>query len=1031
MNRDVGTAGPTPGPPSGPGSPGLVGREREVARLERALQRARDGSGSAWVVQGPAGMGKTRLLRWFEQRGAELGFTAVWAYALQDIPSPFFLVDQAFARLPRPSSTPVAARPPSGEQPAVQIVLADRPDAAYSWLEALESSSRLLLISREMPSRLVAKHPRLSRAARTVWLTRAEGPEHLAPGDLDRLGELVAQHLQESRGGTVAIGGVDYLASQNGFPAVLRLVQFLRDVVESTQGHLILGVSPSTLEPRELALLEAEGEVERPEAENASKKGEEVARPEEPASARLLRYGSTLEQLAQERPLLILLDDLQWADPQSVAAYRYLVKGLPGARAVIAATLREEGPQGVPPELRQGLEALESGGNLERLSLDPLGPAEAELVAATALPGPVRSADAKEWSLLVGRAGGNPYFILETARYLLREGYVREGPEGCSLDPRARELLLLESSSSATTGVPPALSRLLRARLAPLDENTRTLLETASVAGSHFPESALVGALGRPSSEVRRALDALDRTYQLIEPEVDDVGAWEFKHPYVWEVVRELASPATTRESALLLARWWARSRPHQVDQVARLYHESGDREEGLPWVQRASERAERLQAGEALARYARWALDLLGDAPGQEAPRREARRRMAAAYFVQGEGSRGIAELGSLLDGTLPSETRFAIELDLCDALKEVDRGAARSRLAQLEARWPASTSTFPAALELRRAHCTADLYMVEGKNRESLEVAEGALRRFPHAASPLYVAHLYDSVGWASMGLEDYGRAREAFLAGRVVAEESDLQSVLAYHIDGLGSVALKQDRIREALELYREATEVSRRAGDLLNTAIHAGHVAFLLLVAEGLEAARPILEDTLRLVDRLDIAILEDRLRASFGDLALAAGDLVLARRCLLSRGEPPAVSPQVRRLQRLFATCELLAREGRAAEAESLAGKLRSTSDEDDPELFRALRATTQAWTLWAGDRRAEALEGLRAAVERVRLLRGTAERDLRWRGLLDLARALGPDGREEEAKVQGFFEEGRRKMGLVHLGEDPSPPRKT
>jgi tetratricopeptide (TPR) repeat protein len=1009
-----------------PGSP-LLGREAEISQLDAALARAQEGRGSAWIVQGPAGMGKTRLLRWLEQRSQELGFTAVWGYALQDIPTPFFLMDQVFARLPTPSGPAAASSRTAGPLPPLLLLLADRAEPLYARAEDLPPTSRLLLVARDMPARIASKHPRLPRGTRTLWLTRAEGNDHLAPGDLDRLGEAVSHHFEEAPEGVVALGGIDYLVSQSGFTAVLHLVQYLRDVAESTGGHLVLGVAPGTLAPRELALLEAEGEVER----LAPTEGKDVpAAPaeDEPASARLLRYASTLERLAAGRPVLLLVDDLQWADPQSLAAYRFLVRGLSGHRAMIAGTLREEGGAGVSAELLQGLDALDTSGSLNRMVLGPLDAGASERVALSALPGPIRGADATELSRLLARAGGNPYFLLETVRYLLKEGYLRGGPDACTLDARARGLLDDEVHPGAASGVPPALARLLRARLQPLPLADRELLETAGVAGSHFPESAVAGALGRPVEQVRRDLERLDREHFLVEPEGDGGGTWEFRHPYVWEVVAEATAPDRAASQSLAVARWWAEFRPHQVDAVARLYHKSGEAAEGLPWLAKASERAEKLHAGEALERYARWMLDLLGSSPEAAGPRREARLQLAEGLFYRGEGARALQELEGMVETERTEEGRLRVELHLCNQLKDIDPARADERIERLEATWPSRPGQLPVDLELDHAAMLADWHMLRGRPEKALEVARQGLQRFPASANATYVARLYDSVGWAAIKLHDFPEARSAFEAGRKVSEEAGLQGYLAYHLNGLGYVALEQNRFLEGVERLREALEVSLRAGDLVNAVVHAGPAAEYAIVLNGMEAGRPIIEQAMDLTERLDMGAVEDRVRGMLGNVAVVGGDMPLARRCLLADGRIPGLAPGASRLRRLFQTVELLLREGKVSEADRLWTALPVPElDPADPRPYSA-RLHAVPWVHLAKGRHAEAEAALSEAVAWVGSLDAPVGRSSHWLHLRATAQAIGPADRVKD--IDERIAADRVAMGLPAVREPTSGPGK-
>ena len=190
-------------------------------------------------------------------------------------------------------------------------------------------------------------------------------------------------------------------------------------------------------------------------------------------------------RLAFQRPLVLLLDDLQWADSASLELLVYLRRRLRAAPLLMLAAYRDtEVDEGHP--LSDALGELTRERLAEEIRLRRLGEGEtAELLAAllggSVAPGLVAAVQ--------GASEGNPFFVEELARGLAEEGRLRRDAGGWSLtDGPAAEIGL----APLTTGLRAALW----ARLQRLSQPCRALLEAAGILGRRF-EPRLVAAVER------------------------------------------------------------------------------------------------------------------------------------------------------------------------------------------------------------------------------------------------------------------------------------------------------------------------------------------------------------------------------------------------------------------------------------------------------------------------------------------------------------------------------------------------------
>jgi DNA-binding CsgD family transcriptional regulator len=191
-----------------------------------------------------------------------------------------------------------------------------------------------------------------------------------------------------------------------------------------------------------------------------------------------------VEELSAERPLVLAVDDLQWADPSTLLVLHRLGRVVGRLPVLLLAACR---PLPRPPDLERLMASLTANG-ARRLALGPLDEEAVAVLVETlvgATPGP---------RLLrqVAGAGGNPLFVTELVGALTADGSI--GPAG---DGRAEV---------AAVGLPPSLPLTILHRLSFLPRRTLDVLRAASVVGASFSVAELSLLTGTPSFELLAVL---------------------------------------------------------------------------------------------------------------------------------------------------------------------------------------------------------------------------------------------------------------------------------------------------------------------------------------------------------------------------------------------------------------------------------------------------------------------------------------------------------------------------------------------
>jgi DNA-binding NarL/FixJ family response regulator len=351
-----------------------------------------------------------------------------------------------------------------------------------------------------------------------------------------------------------------------------------------------------------------------------------------------------LEQLAATTPLVLVLDDLHWADSGSMELVGALLRTPPTAAVLLALAVR---PRQLPARLSSALERAHREGTLARLELRALTLSEARELLGDKVEGAVATA-------LYEETGGNPFYLEQLARSPDR---VRQ-PRPVASDPSLGDL-----------EVPPMVAAALTEELALLTDGARRVLEGAAVAGDPFDPELAAAAAAVPELSAVEALDEL-LTLGLVRP-TDVPRRFRFRHPLVRRAVYEAAPSgwrlgAHERSAEALAARGVsAPARAHHVERCAR----QGD-VAAVAVLREAGEQA----APRAPATAASWFAGALRLLP-QTAPANERVELLLARAHALTTTGQFAESHGALLEGIaiVPPES-IALRARLTAACAEVE---------------------------------------------------------------------------------------------------------------------------------------------------------------------------------------------------------------------------------------------------------------------------------------------------------------------------------------------------------------------
>ena len=298
-----------------------------------------------------------------------------------------------------------------------------------------------------------------------------------------------------------------------------------------------------------------------------------------------------LERLAADRPTVVALEDLHWADPASLELFERLLP-LPDRSALMVLALFR--PQRQDPSwhfhevAERDYEHLYTSVRLE--PLDEAGSRELieNLLRIEGLSENVRS-------LILAKAEGNPFFVEEVIRSLLDSGVVV--PEG----DHWRSTRDLDDIA-----VPDTLSAVITTRLDRLGEESKQLIGAASVIGREFGVENLK-AITTAKADVEPLLADLQRRGLVRESARIPERRYRFKHTLTQDTAYGSLLLAKRRELHLRVGDLLERQDPSQVNDISRHLLEAREDARALPYLVDAADRAAGAYATpQAIAQYTR-----------------------------------------------------------------------------------------------------------------------------------------------------------------------------------------------------------------------------------------------------------------------------------------------------------------------------------------------------------------------------------------------------------------------------------------
>ncbi len=470
----------------------IVDRKEELQELQDALTHVAEGNGETIFISGEAGIGKTRIVEELISKAEEAGFRVIRGQCLPETLEPMFPFKSALSRA------------------SLDYLLANKPPPLVLSAYLIDSGGLVI-------SKIERKETNLDPDIFVGMLTAIEA---FVKDSLKIMGTEENANLN-----SLSYGDYNILIQSSGRYS-------LATVIKGEPNEFLIGDMQRILREIEVRLMSWGGEGEVPEEVQekvewfiTSGKYDGRYLVGEPSIVQENIFDNILmglQRLSEKYPMLVFIDDLQWADRTSLNFFYYLARNTRKNRIMIIGTYRPE-------------EIIPSGGKLHPLEETLNNLASENLVKILGLPRLEKGDTIILISRILGdfeadvgekiykESGGNPLFVIEIIKLLISEKHLSREGKRWKLNVRAERII-----------IPKKAYELIKRRLERIDDEEREILEVAAVIGDEFDTALLALTSGMDELKILKRLNNIYRKHKLI---YEKDGKYHFEHSIIREVL--------------------------------------------------------------------------------------------------------------------------------------------------------------------------------------------------------------------------------------------------------------------------------------------------------------------------------------------------------------------------------------------------------------------------------------------------------------------------------------------------------------
>lgn len=821
--------------------PKLIGREREMNTLQELWEETKKGNGSTVFISGEAGVGKTRLIEEF-LNSKEAKIIKGWCLAESMEPLiPF-----------REALKDVGLYHFISGKPNPKVI------SAY-----LIDEAGLLIVKAEREE---------TELDPDIFASMLTAVENFVGDSLELMGREGKSKLQ-----SIEYGGYDLVIQS-------RFGMSLVTVIEGENSEFLIQDMKKTLLHINNEIDSCKGDVNKEKKIQPeirwfidSRKYEGKRLVDDPKIKQENVFDNVLlglRRISIKQPIILFIDDLQWADPTTLNLLHFLSRNTKDNGIMILGSYRPEdiGSEGQTHPLKTVMHNMNREGLFEEIELKRLGRAAVDEVIADSLGETDIEDDFTE--NVFEESEGNPYFLLEIIRMLVEEEHlIKENG------------IWREVGDVEEARIPSRVYDVVSRRLDRLISEQRDLLECSSVVGEEF-ESSVVGEVTEMNRmKLLKNLNKIEKNHHLIH---SIKKKYRFDHTKIREVLYNEINSELRTEYHRIIAESYEKLYQDNIEQyrehIGHHYLLAGD-ERGIDHLIQLGEKAKNDYANEEAEQFYGDALSLIGDKDTERA--KTAHKDLGDVYMVVGRYEKALtnykialnlteddlerAELYGNIGGTL----RMMGEYD--DALEFVDKGISltgendveRCRLLYKkgwmfvrQGEYDEAIRVFDEERKLARRlgedkergqalHDLGTVYYHKGEYDEAEKYFLEAIKFRRETGDVEGLSASFNNLGLVYKNQGDLEKALKHYEKCLKIAEEIGGKSTIAMALNNIGVIHKNKGDLKKALDYYEQTLDIKREIGDKYGIAMALNNIGIILSIQGDLDEAMNYYERTIEI------------------------------------------------------------------------------------------------------------------------------------------------------------------------------------
>ncbi len=853
--------------------PGLVGRDEEMNVLESLLDDCRDGHGNTVFISGEVGVGKTKLAKELIRKASSLGMEIIESRCMSESLEPLSAVKDAF----RSSD--------------LYHLIAEVPPPKVLSTYLMDSGGLLMAKAERSQTDLDPD----------IFASMLKGVANFVSDSLSMMGE-------GEKGGVSGIGykGYNILMETEGEVSLVLVIEgeeneFLIDDMQEVL-HDIYGnvenLSQRYYEDSELTK-KISWFIDSGKYEGRYLVDDSKLKRENLFDNVLLG----LRREAADTPVILFIDDLQWADPSTLSLIHYLARNIRNDPILLMGAYRPEELlqrwDGSVHQLKTTLRNMNREDILVEVELNRLDKVTSIAMLQDTL-GEVEL-PVEFYDMVYNENEGNPYYLLEFIRHMIEdEQMVKKG-----------DVWTLKTSLDQIE-IPSRIYDLVDMRLDRLGEHQKKILDFASVMGIEFDSSMIEKALGYDRRELLTELSGLEDAHGLIASSEE---GYRFDHNKVRESLYNGLNRELREEYHRMIGEYYEEQYESGENQVMGLmihhFYKAKD-ERVIGYLIEAGHSAQERYANEEAERFFSNALELL---PGsREEEILHVHKKLGEICTLKGDYEAALEHYQKVLEeenddinkaelyGNISElyanigdyekaveSVDYGMKLNsnkICSLLKTKgwvllrngDHKDARQVFLE-ELRTAESIGDNSKIAQALHDLGAADFRM--GCMEDALENMNKAVEKWEKTEDLKGLSTSLNNIGIIYYYQSDFDRALEYHMKSLDIKERIEDKRGVAISLNNIGAIYKNKGDFPSALECYNGSLEILEKVGDKLGVATTLNNLGTIYYYQEAYDKALECHKRSLRISEDVGDEQFTLHIRCSLNEIFLAGGDIELA------------------------------------------------------------------------------------------------------------------------------------------------------